>query len=56
MTMYLISFLLAMRLMGVQAAANTYFGGDVSELNLAECRCWPAYPTGPSYYGSPTSI
>ena len=35
---------------GVQAAANTYFGKDVSELNLAECSLLAGLPQGPSYY------
>ncbi len=35
---------------GVQAAANTYFGKDVSELNLAECSLLAGLPQGPNYY------
>lgn len=35
---------------GVQAAANTYFGKDVSQLNLAECSLLAGLPQGPSYY------
>lgn len=35
---------------GVQAAANTYFGKDVSQLNLAESSLLAGLPQGPSYY------
>lgn len=35
---------------GVQAAANTYFGKDVSQLNLAECALLAGLPQSPSAY------
>ncbi len=35
---------------GVQAAANTYFGKDVEQLDLAECSLLAGLPQGPSYY------
>ncbi|MGI6436165.1 MAG: transglycosylase domain-containing protein [Syntrophomonadaceae bacterium] len=35
---------------GVQAAANTYFGKDVDQLDLAECSLLAGLPQGPSYY------
>ena len=35
---------------GVQAAANTYFSKDVSELTLAECATIAAITNNPSYY------
>ncbi|SHG48712.1 penicillin-binding protein 1A [Thermosyntropha lipolytica DSM 11003] len=35
---------------GVQAASNTYFGKDVSELNLAEAALLAGLPQSPNYY------
>ena len=35
---------------GVQSAANTYFGKDVSELDLVECAALAAIVQNPSYY------
>ncbi len=35
---------------GVQAAANTYFSKDISELTLAECATIAAITNNPSYY------
>ncbi|MBO8158591.1 transglycosylase domain-containing protein [Thermosyntropha sp.] len=35
---------------GVQAAANTYFGKDVSELSLAESSLLAGLPQSPNYY------
>ncbi|MEA1960209.1 MAG: penicillin-binding protein 1A [Bacillota bacterium] len=35
---------------GVQAAANTYFGEDVSELSLAECSILAGLPQSPNGY------
>lgn len=35
---------------GVQAAANTYFGKDVSQLNLAECALLAGLPQSPNAY------
>ena len=35
---------------GVQSAANTYFGKDVSELDLVECASLAAIVKNPSYY------
>ncbi|MGI6469195.1 MAG: transglycosylase domain-containing protein [Syntrophomonadaceae bacterium] len=50
MTMYLNIIPFGNGAYGVQAAANTYFGKDVSELNLAECSLLAGLPQGPSYY------
>ena len=41
---------------GVQAAANTYFGKDVSELTLAECASLAGITNNPSLYGPYSSI
>lgn len=35
---------------GIQAAAQNYFGKDASELNLAECALLAGLPKSPSYY------
>ena len=35
---------------GIQAAAQNYFGKDASELNLAECALLAGIPKSPSYY------
>lgn len=35
---------------GVQAAAKTYFGKNVSDLNLAECAMLAGIPKSPNYY------
>ena len=35
---------------GVQAAAKTYFGKNVEELNLAECALLAGIPKSPNYY------
>lgn len=35
---------------GVQAAANVYFGKDISELDLAECAAIAAITNNPTYY------
>ncbi|MCQ2517024.1 MAG: transglycosylase domain-containing protein [Saccharofermentans sp.] len=35
---------------GIQAAAQNYFGKDASELNLAECAFLAGLPKSPSYY------
>ena len=35
---------------GVQAAAQNYFGKDASQLNLAECAFLAGLPKSPSYY------
>lgn len=35
---------------GVQAAAQTYFGKDVSELDLSECAMLAGIPRSPNYY------
>ena len=35
---------------GVQAAAKTYFGKDVDQLNLAECALLAGIPKSPNYY------
>ncbi len=50
MTMYLNIIPFGNGAYGVQAAANTYFGKEVSELNLAECSLLAGLPQGPSYY------
>lgn len=35
---------------GVQAAAQTYFGKDVNQLNLSECAMLAGIPRSPNYY------
>ena len=35
---------------GVQAAAQTYFGKDVSQLDLSECAMLAGIPRSPNYY------
>ena len=50
LTLYLNVINLSQNCYGVQAAANTYFGKDVSELNLLECACIAAITNNPSYY------
>ncbi len=47
-TLYLNVISLAQNCYGVQAAANTYFGKDVSELTLIECACIAAITQNPS--------
>lgn len=37
---------------GIQAAAKTYFGKNVQDLNLAECSTLAALPQSPSYYNT----
>lgn len=49
-TLYLNVINLSQNCYGVQAAANTYFGKDVSELTLLECACIAAITNNPSYY------
>lgn len=49
-TLYLNVINLSQNCYGVQAAANTYFGKDVSELSLLECACIAAITNNPSYY------
>lgn len=41
---------LGRKCVGVQAAANFYFGKDVSELTLLECACITAITNSPTYY------
>lgn len=50
LTLYLNVINLSQNCYGVQAAANTYFGKDVSELSLLECACIAAITNNPSYY------
>ena len=50
LTLYLNVINLSQNCYGVQAAANTYFGKDVSELTLLECACIAAITNNPSYY------
>ncbi|MCD8035841.1 MAG: penicillin-binding protein [Clostridiales bacterium] len=52
--LYLNTISLNHGLNGVQAAAQYYFGKDVSELNLAECACIAGITKNPSQY-SPIS-
>ncbi len=48
--MYLNVIYLSQNSYGVQAAANTYFGKDVSELSLIECAALAAIPQYPTRY------
>jgi membrane peptidoglycan carboxypeptidase len=48
LTMYLNLINFGSGAYGVQAAAETYFGKDVSELNLAECSMLAGVPNAPS--------
>ncbi len=48
--MYLNTIFLANNCYGVQAAANKYFGLDVSELSLAQCASIAGITQYPSYY------
>lgn len=50
LTLYLNVINLSQNCYGVQAAANTYFGKDVSELTLLECACIAAITNNPSYF------
>ena len=50
LTLYLNVINLSQNCYGVQAAANTYFGKDVSELTLLESACIAAITNNPSYY------
>ncbi len=49
-TLYLNVIPLSQNCYGVQAAANTYFNKDVSELTLLESACIIAITNNPSYY------
>lgn len=48
--MYMNEIYLSQNSNGVQAAANAYFGKDVSELTLVECAAIAAIPKYPTYY------
>ncbi len=48
--LYLNTIFLANNCYGVQAAANKYFGLDISELSLAQCACIAGITQYPSYY------
>ena len=48
--LYLNTIFLSQRAYGVQAAAHTYFGKDVSELTLIECAAIAAIPQYPTKY------
>lgn len=48
--MYLNTINLSRRNYGVQAAANYYFGKDVSELSLVECAALASIPKSPTKY------
>lgn len=50
LTLYLNTIFLGSSAYGVQAAANTYFGKDVSELSLAECACVAGITNSPTKY------
>lgn len=50
LTLYMNIISLAQNCYGVQAAANTYFGKDVSELTLNECACIAGITKNPSKY------
>lgn len=48
--MYLNTINLSQGCYGVRAAANVYFGKEVSELDLAECACLAGITNSPTYY------
>ena len=48
--MYLNEIFMGHSAYGVQAAAQQYFGKDVSELNLSECALIAGLPRAPNYY------
>ncbi len=50
MEMYLNTIFLSQNAYGVQAAAFTYFGKDVSELTLVECACIASITNAPTKY------
>ena len=50
LTLYLNQVYLGQGAYGVQAAARTYFGKSVSELDLSECSFIAGLPRAPSYY------
>ncbi|MBC7075445.1 MAG: penicillin-binding protein 1A [Syntrophomonadaceae bacterium] len=50
LTMYLNMIPFGSGAYGVQAAANTYFGKDAGDLNLAECALIAGLPQSPNYY------
>lgn len=50
LTMYLNIIPFGSGAYGAQTAAGTYFGKDISELNLAECAFLAGLPNGPEYY------
>lgn len=53
--MYLNTIYLAEGCYGVAAAAEEYFGKDVSELTLAECACLASIPQNPSRWNPVTN-
>ncbi|MGI6453164.1 MAG: transglycosylase domain-containing protein [Syntrophomonadaceae bacterium] len=56
LTMYLNIIPFGAGAYGVQAAANTYFGKDVSELSLAECSLLAGLPQSPNAYNPFNSL
>ncbi len=54
LTLYMNIISLAQNCYGVQAAANTYFGKDVSELTLNECACIAGITQNPSKHNPVT--
>ncbi len=53
---YLNTIYLSQGVYGVQTAADTYFGKDISELTLAECACLASITKSPSYYDPVTNM
>ena len=53
--LYLNKIYFANNCYGVQIAANTYFGCDVSELNLAQCAFLAGIPNSPAKYNPATT-
>ena len=54
--LYLNNIYLGKRCYGVQAAAEYYFGKDVSDLTTAECACLVAITNNPSIYGPMSTV
>ena len=54
--LYLNNIYLGKNCYGVQAAAEYYFGKDVSELSVAECACLIGITNNPSMYGPMSTV
>ncbi len=50
LTIYLNTIYLSQGCYGVKTAAQTYFGKELNELNIAECACLAGITNAPTYY------